>query len=266
MTKQQFDEIKNSLQDFRYTSLNYTEYEEILDYEVMINDNKAIIVYGFNIENGKYEYHWACNYKEDLLILLEKRNNNEMITFVPKGWVSSIEGIGFSIYAIWNDYFTEELERYTSTDGPRLVGYSNAHEASEVTLSCIGQSRGFAGQSESWMKQWIENKEPAVPSYTYNTAVIAEIIHELVGVICVGTYESGNKTILWVREIAVKPEFQGKGIGRKLIGQAFTYGLKYGAKKAFLMADECNDNALYLYKSMGFKPGDDESQIDMIRY
>ena len=49
------------------------------------------------------------------------------------------------------------------------------------------------------------------------------------------------------------------------MGHAFAYGLKHGAKKSFLMADECNDKALYLYKSMGFKAITDEEPIDMIR-
>jgi ribosomal protein S18 acetylase RimI-like enzyme len=265
MTKQQFDEIKERLHEFCFTSLKYTDYEEIADYEVLINNNKVIIIYGFNSESDIYEYHWACNYKEDLLPLLDKRNRNEKITFVPKSWVSSIEGIGFNIYAIWNDYFADDLEKFANTEETKYVGYSNAHEASKVTRSCIGQSRGFTGQSEEWMQHWIENKEPATPSYTYNCAVIAEIMQDMVGVICVGTYESGDKTILWIREIAVKPEFQRKGIARKLIGQALAYGLKHGTKKAFLMADECNDNAIHLYKSMGFKAGTDEGQIDMIR-
>lgn len=44
----------------------------------------------------------------------------------------------------------------------------------------------------------------------------------------------------------MKPEFQGKVIARKLIGQAFSYGRMHGAKKDFLMADECNVNAIHL--------------------
>lgn len=265
MIDQQFDEIKNRLQQFCFTSLKYTNYEEIADYEILINDNRAIIIYGYDSESNRYEYHWACNHKEDLLKLLEKRNDNEKITFVPKGWVESIEKIGFSIYAIWNDYFADKLEGYANFEEAKYVSHSNANEASKVTLSCIGQSRGFTGQSEVWMKQWIDNREPASPDYAYDCAVIAEIIQEIVGVICVGMYGSGDKTTLWIREIAAKPEFQGKGIARKLIGQAFAYGLKHGAKKAFLMADECNDSALHLYRSMGFKASSDEGQIDMIR-
>lgn len=265
MIEQQFDESKNRLEQFSFTSLKYTSYEEIANYEILTNDNRAIIIYGFDSESNRYDYHWASNNKEDLLKLLEKRNENEKITFVPKSWVESIETIGFSIYAIWNDYFSDEMEIYADFEEPRYVTHTNTNEASKVTRSCIGQSRGFLGQSEEWIRQWIDNMGPASPDYANNCAVISEIIQEMVGVICVGIYGSGDKTTLWIREIAVKPEFQGKGVGRKLIEQAFAYGLKYGAKKAFLMADECNNNAIHLYRSMGFKPGADEGQIDMIR-
>jgi ribosomal protein S18 acetylase RimI-like enzyme len=265
MVEQQFREIENRLQQFCFTSLKYTNYEAIAKYEILTNDDRAIIIYGYDSESNRYEYHWACNYKEDLLKLLKKRNNNEKITFVPKGWIESIENMGFNIYAIWNDYFADKLEEYVNFEEAKYVNHSNANEASKVTLSCTGQSRGFTGQSEVWMKQWIDNREPASPDYAYDCAIITEIIQEIVGVICVGMYGSGDKTTLWIREIAVKPAFQGKGIARKLIGQAFAYGLNHGAKKAFLMADECNDNALHLYRSMGFKAISDEGQIDMIR-
>lgn len=265
MLEEQFDKIKNRLQQFRFTSLKYTDYEEIADYKILTEDDSAIIIYGYDSESNRYEYHWACNHKEDLLKQLEKRNDNEKLTFVPRSWIESIENLGFNIYAIWNDYFADQLQEYVNFEEAEYVNDNNANEASKVTLSCAGQSRGFTGQSELWMEQWIDNREPASPDYAYDCAVIAEVIQEMVGVICVGMYGSGDKKTLWIREIAVKPAFQGKGIARKLIGQAFAYGLNHGAEKAFLMADECNENALHLYRSMGFKAISDEGQIDMVR-
>ncbi|MDD4496502.1 MAG: GNAT family N-acetyltransferase, partial [Eubacteriales bacterium] len=265
MTERQFDEIKNRLMRFPFTSLKYTFYEEISDYEVLFSDDKSIILYGYDPEGKRYQYHWACNHKEDLLSRLQRKNDSEYITFIPKGWVESLKSIGFNVFAIWNDYFADSLENYAYYEEPGFINSSNFKEAAEVTRSCAGQSRGFTGQSDEWMKQWINNTMPASPDYTSNCAAIAEISQEVAGVVCVATYASNDKTILWLRDIAVKPEFQGKGIARKLVGQAYAYGLKHGAVKAFLMADECNDIALHLYKSMGFKAGSDEGQIDMIR-
>jgi ribosomal protein S18 acetylase RimI-like enzyme len=265
VTEKQFVEIKNRLHEFCFTSLKYTGYEEVEEHEILIIDDRAIIIYGYNTEGKSYEYHWACNNKKDLMKQLQKRNDKEQITFVPKDWVESIKNLGFDVYAIWNDYFADNLEEYANFEEPKYISQNNYSEASKVTLSCRGQSRGFSGQSVEWMKQWIENREPAAPDYVTDCVGIAEIEQEVIGVILIGIYGSGDGTTLWVREVAVKPEFQRKGIAKKLIGQAFAYGLNHGAKKAFLMADECNDNALHVYRKIGFKAGSDEGQIDMIR-
>lgn len=265
MTKEEFFKAKDKWQQFKFSSLAYTDYEEIADYEIVVNDDSAIIIYGYNIEDKKYEYHWACNNQEDLIKRLQKRNDNEIIKFVPKKWVEAHRSIGFDVYAVWKEYFASDLEVYANFEEPTYVDDNTHIEASEVTLSCTGQSRGFSGQSQDWIKQWIHNNQPAAPDYVSHCAVIADVKHEMRGVICVGIYGSEEKRILWVREIAVKPEYQGKGIARKLMGQAFAYGIKHGAKKSFLMADECNENALHLYKNMGFVESPDEGQIDMVR-
>jgi ribosomal protein S18 acetylase RimI-like enzyme len=47
--------------------------------------------------------------------------------------------------------------------------------------------------------------------------------------------------------------------------QSLSYGKKHGAKRAFLMADDLNEHAIRLYKKIGFKPKEDECQIDMIK-
>ncbi len=75
--------------------------------------------------------------------------------------------------------------------------------------------------------------------------------------------ESKKGPVLWLREIAVLPQEQGKGIGRKLILQSLGYGKERGAKRAFLMADDCNTNAIGLYKSVGFVPSED-AEINMV--
>ena len=53
--------------------------------------------------------------------------------------------------------------------------------------------------------------------------------------------------------IVVNASSQNQGIGRKLLSQALYYGQQKGAKRAFLMADDLNQNALHLYQKMGAK-------------
>ena len=47
--------------------------------------------------------------------------------------------------------------------------------------------------------------------------------------------------------------------------KALSYVKEHNATRAFLAADENNDSAIHLYKSIGFLPSDDESQIDMLK-
>ncbi|MDF2686866.1 MAG: hypothetical protein K0S55_2049, partial [Clostridia bacterium] len=137
-------------------------------------------------------------------------------------------------------------------------------EASEVTLSCKDQNRGFHGETEEWMKAWISDKDE-------NLSNKAVLVHKedkkIAGILCAATYPASNKNglIVWVREVAVRPEYQRKGIARKLIKQAINYGIEHGAVKSFLAADENNIHAIKLYKSLGYNGKYNEAEINMIK-
>lgn len=268
MTDKEFINIQEKLKKFKYTSMQYIEYEQIQNYDEIHNDEKAIALYGYNNESKTYEYHWASNRIDDLLSIINNSNTNTLITFVPRSWTKELERYGFEIFAIWNDYFIPNIDSVKSDTNPKIINADECENVSKVTLSCRGQSRGFTGQSKEWVKQWILGEAPAVPEYTKNCAVLVHRIDgEIVGVICVGTYahDSDKGAILWIREVAVLPEFQRRSIARELINQALVYGKKHGTKRAFLMADECNVHAIHLYKSLGFVANKDEAQIDMIK-
>lgn len=57
-----------------------------------------------------------------------------------------------------------------------------------------------------------------------------------------------KQEIWWELDIAVKPEFQGKGIGKKIIREAIK---KFNKKNIFLEVHPKNP-ALKLYQSVGF--------------
>lgn len=150
-----------------------------------------------------------------------------------------------------------------------FLSVENCEEASKVTMLCKNQSRGFTGQTTEWMKKWINNEISPNNNGTRNKAVLIErdINNEIIGILCVATYnhESEKGPMVWIREIAVNPRFQNKGIGRKLILQALSYGKSYNSKRAFIVADEYNAPGIHLYTSIGFTPSDEESQIDMLK-
>jgi ribosomal protein S18 acetylase RimI-like enzyme len=89
---------------------------------------------------------------------------------------------------------------------------------------------------------------------------------KLVAIVCTAVYgyESKKGPVAWIREVAVHPDYQNRGIGRRLILQAFNYGKEHGAVRAFLMADECNEQGIHLYTKLGFTANKENAQIDMI--
>lgn len=264
-----FKDIKQQLKEYKYYSLEYTEHKSICDYDVICNTKQIILLFGYNQEAELYEFHWASNNASILLEEIKKSNKKGLITFIPTEWIDEFKNNDFHMYAVWNDYFNNDISKsFECIDSMELLKSHDCKEASEVTLSCRNQSRGFSGQSETWMKQWIEDSESNAASIgSKDSAVIVHREHNHIsGVVCVTIYghESEKGAVLWVREIAVRPEYQRRGIAKKLLNQALSYGKYYGAKRAFLMADECNEGAIKLYESMGFVANKNEAENDMI--
>lgn len=265
MKEQEWETIQDRLEHYKYTSLHYTDYEEIADYDIVCSQPELILLLGYHREAKCMEYHWAANSPQELLHGIREREC--LLTFIPKEWVSDLEGQGFTVRCLWQDYFMEQLKLgqipIISEAEMKFLESSECKEASEVTMSCRGQSRGFTGQTAEWMREWLQNEEAE------DCAVLTERNEkgEIMGLICTGIYgrEREEGSIVWIREVAVRPGYQRQGIARKLLMQALSYGKIHGAKRAFLTADECNIHAIHLYESIGFRKSEEEGQIDMIR-
>lgn len=268
MNREKFNEIKQNLSLYKFSSLQYEEYEHISKFNVFHMDSQLLLLIGMKENADIHELHWASNDAAKLIEAIKDLDNNILITFVPREWKSEFERQGFKEYGVFRDYFIRNInEIETNNTSYSLINSTDYVAASDVTKSCRLQSREFLGESPEWMETWVMGTNPdAQGSDAHACNVIVHRINETVaGIVCVGTYKnSDNSLTLWIREIAVRPEHQGKGIGKKLLLQGIQYGKEYGATKAFLMADECNTNAIKLYKSVGFVPNMEEEQIDMI--
>jgi ribosomal protein S18 acetylase RimI-like enzyme len=64
--------------------------------------------------------------------------------------------------------------------------------------------------------------------------------------------DSGMKTKLWINELWVLKEFQGKGIGRELMKKIEEIYKKKGIKLLELVADTERGGALKFYKKIGY--------------
>lgn len=251
-----------------YNSLEYYDYEDLSTYTILHEEDDLLLLIGYNKESTHKQYHWACNHIDVFKQALKGGDKDILITFVPKEWVEDLQDVGFQLYAVWNDYFCHNINDYHVEADYIVMEQTDYKEVSNVTLACRGQSRGFDGQTSEWVMQWFNGQEPARPSYaTHSTILVKKVEDEIAGIICLATYgtDSDKGVTLWIREVAVHPKYQRRGIARELITQAYEYGISLGAKRAFLMADECNKNAIGLYKSMGFIGNPEEAEYNMIR-
>jgi len=261
MNENEFKILKNKASGFKYTSLNYSEYEELKNYRLIHNDEKGILLTGKNGEKAIDELHWAANQVQFLTENIPSDKKALSITFIPEEWVDTLKERGFELFAIWNDYFKESLSSEETLPCNTILSEKEAEAISALTISCRGYSRGFTGQSVTFCHDWIRND---TDDGVGDKAVIGYFEGDrLIGCVFVATY--GEKKTLWIREIVVTPDCQGKGNGRQLMRQAFAYGLERGVERCFLAADECNDNAVHLYQCLGFICNPKERQIDMIR-
>ncbi|QRN82935.1 GNAT family N-acetyltransferase [Chloroflexota bacterium] len=265
MDKAEFTRIKQQAEKFTHSSFFYAEFEELNDCALIADNDELILVQGENHENRSQQYLWAAD-SVDMLIPALAEEGPYLLTFVPRAWVSTLNAAGLKVRSIWHDYFRPNLDDIE--EHPNIAfDFLSADEtdaASEITLECRRQSRGFTGQTPDWLRQWLTNNDavthPAILTYRLPDG-------ELAGILCTGLYgqDQKNGPIIWIREVAVRPAHQGKGIGRHLLTQALQYGKHHGARKAFLAVDEENTSAIHLYESMGFVASEEEGEINMVK-
>jgi GNAT superfamily N-acetyltransferase len=265
MTLEEFELLKVKAGSYRYHSFEYLDYESVADYKIIQADEVLLLIYGRNQENGIDAAYWAA---DDVRILAEGvkcLGSETLINFIPGEWKEYLSEQGFSDYAMYREYWIDDIESVLSLPTYSLLEEQEYEQASRVTKSVKNQSRGFHGESTEWIGNWIKGENTNMDDITDCNIIVHRENGQVAGVACVGIYGHDSKkgAVLWLRELAVLQKLQGKGIGRQLIMQSIGYGKSKGAKRAFLMADDCNINALGLYKSTGFIPND-EIEINMV--
>lgn len=62
-----------------------------------------------------------------------------------------------------------------------------------------------------------------------------------------------------IEDVAVKKEFQGKGVGQKIVTELLRYAEKQGCYKTIL---DCTDDLIPFYEKIGFKRHSNEMRFD----
>lgn len=189
-----------------------------------------------------------------------------LLTFVPAAWISELETAGLKIRNKWHNYFRAILDviKDIPEDAFDFLSTNEVDKASALTLQCRGQTRGFTGQTAGWIESWLSENDNVK-----NPAILVHRLPdgEIAGLLCTGMYGHDSKEglMVWIREVAVRPDYQGQGIGRKLVTQALQYGKRCGASRAFLAVNEENLGAIHLYESLGFVASEEHDEINMMK-
>lgn len=262
-----FDALKEKALTFRFSSFEWLEFESVADYIIVEDSQERIVLRGKKKLAEINELHWAANEPGGIISAVKAQGVETLVTFVPEEWKTLFLENGFSEFGLLREYWLEPLKQaYVPKTVCQPIAPDECAEAARVTQSCRMQSREFYGETEESLREWISGNDPdaSAGGAKHETVLACRVDGKIAGAICTAVYgyESKSGPIAWVREVAVLPEYQGRGFGRALIESALQYGVGRGAVRAFLMADDCNTGAIALYKKLGFEPND-EVQIDL---
>ena len=251
---------------FKYNSFNEVDDDELSEADVHHQKDQFVIA---AIEKERYSHLcWACNSKKALNHLLqmyinENKDSRVYIEFIPREFAETVQSIGFKEHSEYIEFWITDLNSATDVVGSpdiRIREYLPADLAqiSRITYQCEKQSRGFTTETVDSLREWVSNPESSI--------VVATARDEVVGHILMSIYAFNSRkgAVLWIRELAVIPHAQRRGIGRQLLTYVINEGVARGAKRSFLACDRENISAIHLYKSLGYKSIDGQGQINMI--
>ncbi len=269
MNTDEFKILKQRASKYKYNSFEYLEYANVKEYRVLQpEDGNIIAIRGYDSEIGMEEIYWAADSAESLIEAVRRSCSTVLVTFIPPEWKAALEKNGFQEYGVLREYWINDIYEL-KLDGfgdYRILCEADFAAAADVTMKCRWQSREFHGESGDWFRQWACGADPNAAECRNCCVLVHKEGLKTAGIACVATYghESNDGAVVWIRELAVAPEYQGKGIGKRLLLQSLKYGMDNGAKRAFLMADDLNDTAKALYTKVGFTPSAIDVQIDLI--
>jgi aminoglycoside 6'-N-acetyltransferase I len=74
----------------------------------------------------------------------------------------------------------------------------------------------------------------------------------LIGVVSAVHYVHPDKpTEMWINEVSVAPEYQGRGVGRQMLDAMLAHGRSLGCVNAWVLTDRGNAAAMALYRAAG---------------
>lgn len=248
---------------YQYSSFTYMEEEELEGTELFKESENCFLVYKQYAK--KNHLYWAAAdsqaFTEALKEFITFSGDKKVYTeFVPQEFLPHVQKLGFIITSEFQDFWNVKLsERHDCLPHEdseiKELTLSQCEQASRLTKACAGQSRGFDGESEEFFSNWLKENDSTVLCLKEN----------IYGVCMISLYGPENNRVLWIRLLAVHPQYQRKGFARRLLNASLRWGVKKGAVKSFLHADVHNDKAISLYEKSGYMRDEGRGQINMER-
>jgi ribosomal protein S18 acetylase RimI-like enzyme len=132
-----------------------------------------------------------------------------------------------------------------------------AHGASLVAI-IDSYARGAGGQGAPLEDEARATMVRGLGAHPSAFALLAFVADHAVGAaVCVWTYSTfAARPALNVHDLAVLPDFQGRGVGRALLAEVEARARARGCCKLTLEVHDTNERAKRLYRQIGFGPWD----------
>jgi hypothetical protein len=256
ISKNNFFKILTYAEKQTYSSFKHLNYDKCKHSTILNIDTNIILL----IDKTKKPamIYYSTNDYSLLINKLKSIKESVQINFVEHKFKTELENIGFTTLAEFIDFFCDDINNILIENGQYgEIIFSNIDECDKLSIlskKCSNLSRGFNGEIPEWFTEWMTDN---------NVIIINDTEKNILAYCCVAIYSNG--TILWIREMAVDPIYQNKGIGKKLVEQAICYGRNKGAKKAFLAVDIKNERAINIYKKYNFINKENIGELQMIK-
>ncbi len=268
MNRTEYEKYLEKSTRFAYTSFQYRDFRDLWGFQVLADGFHGFLL-GKSVRKAEEsEIIWAANDPEEFRSLM-KDYPRCLVKFIPTGWAETLKHAGFREYGVLREYWIPDLSAYRGAEEDFSFGVpEEAGSIASLTRGNRHLSREFLGETPAFVKRWMEGTDSSLGDCGATNARI--LVHRegnrILGAAFVAIYglDSPKGGVLWLRELAVKNGFHGRGIGRTLARAALQFGCQNGAKRSFLMADDLNASAIRLYRSLGYLSKDDEVQIDLI--
>ncbi len=142
-----------------------------------------------------------------------------------------------------------KIRPYRERDRDRILRITEENFA-DFCLDCAIEERYGLIAGTSWQERKRSGIEHDLRRYPEH-ALVAEVGELVVGYVCTRTYRTTS--IGHVANMAVDRQFQGRGIGRKLLKAALDHFRECGLKYARVETLEQNFKGRNLYPSVGFE-------------